>query len=109
MAAMAKKKSQNKKHKFKYAEPPTGVNSPASADKQGEAAGANQTNRVAVPSTRPYVKAGAVADTRDFSYVGHDLRRIAILAGLLLALEIALWYLFGHTGLGNTVYNLVKV
>lgn len=54
------------------------------------------------------VSTGA-ATVRDFSYVLVDLRRTAILAGSLVIFQIVLWYLFTHTGLGPSVYNLVKV
>ena len=54
-------------------------------------------------------QAVAAGPTRDFSYVGGDLRRIMILAVVLVGIEFALWFLFTHTGVGNQVYNLVKV
>jgi hypothetical protein len=104
---MAKKKSQNKKHKFKYAEPTSGVGQASQVVQSSEVI-STQLNRSAAPQGRP-ARVQSLADTRDFSYVGQDLRRIGVLAGSLLALEIALWYLFGHTGIGSTVYNLVSV
>ena len=54
-------------------------------------------------------QAVAIGPIRDFSYVGSDLRRILILAVGLVGIELALWFLFTHTGVGNQVYNLVKV
>ncbi len=104
MSAMAKKKSQNKKHKFKYAEP-TGLM--AGAGSKSQSVGAVPTGEV---STLKVARAGAVVSSgRDFSYVGRDVRRIGIYAVSLVALEVLLWFLFGHTGLGATVYNLVQV
>lgn len=50
-----------------------------------------------------------VVQGRDFSYVISDLRRILALGASLVVAELALWYLFGHTGLGKSVYNLVNV
>jgi len=47
--------------------------------------------------------------TRDFSYVSIDLARIAVLAVLLVGLELVLWLLFTHTGVGSAVYSFVKV
>jgi hypothetical protein len=106
MCPMAKKK-QAKKHKFKYAEPSTLVGTWPTADAPavlGKAVGASRTG---VPAK---LGAGAVAaTTRDFSYVGADLRRIAVFGISLVILELALWFLFNHTGLGNTVYSFVKV
>jgi hypothetical protein len=100
MAAMAKKKHSNKKHRFKYAEPSTlaaqapAVPSPA----------VNQAETQAPKPATSVAQAGTV--TRDFSYVRGDLRRIAVLGGSLIALELILWYLFGHTSVGPSVYNL---
>jgi hypothetical protein len=108
MAAMAKKKSQNKKHKFKYAEPTSSVISAGAPATQPNEAATTQPSRVIAPAGRP-VRVVAALDTRDFSYVGQDLRRVGVMAGSLLALEVILWYLFGHSGLGSAVYNLIKV
>lgn len=99
---MAKKK-QTKKHKFKYAAPTAGVGAPIAV--------ANEP--AAIPASRPVksrpsqTQTGVV--TRNFTYVGHDVRRVAIFAGGLIGVELILWWSFGHTGLGNAVYNLVHV
>jgi len=62
--------------------------------------------QVAQPgSGRSAIAVGA----RDFSYVSRDVRRIGVLAITLVVLELVLWYLFAHTGVGDTVYNLVNV
>jgi hypothetical protein len=90
---MAKKKSSkaNRKHQFKYASPQT-------------------TATAVVAKTSP---AGGVAtgtaDERDFRYVGVDLRRIAWLGGSLILLQFVLWYIFTHTGVGPSIYNLVQI
>jgi hypothetical protein len=103
MAAMAKKKTQSKKHKFKYAESGGSVvGSPHT-----EAMVHDHTSEAVSP--RPDRAASIVSAGRDFSYVGADLRRIMVMAAFLIALEVALWGLLGHTGLGNSVYQLVKV
>ena len=95
---MAKKK-QTKKHNFKYAAPATGVTT-AVPTPVGTIAG----EAVIAPKRAPGVVAG-----RNFAYVGHDLRRVGLLGGGLVAVELILWWAFGHTGLGNAVYNLVHV
>ena len=100
---MAKKKQSGKKHRFKYAAPttapaaPTAVSGPATA----EAAAPMATK---VPS-----RGRDSAVVRDFGYVGRDLRRVGVLAVSLIAVELILWYTFGHTSLGTTVYSWVKV
>lgn len=98
---MAKKKNQSKKHKFKYADPTASVMS-VPAGGSGEAASVSN----APAKARQAVAAGP---TRDFSYVVSDLRRILVLAVVLVGLELVLWYLFTHTGIGHQAYSLVKV
>lgn len=49
------------------------------------------------------------ADTLEFNYVGRDVKRILILAVGLVLLQLVLWYLFEHTGLGPAVYRLIKL
>lgn len=93
---MAKKKSKNKKHSFKYAEPTTATPAQSAS---GPAARPATPNRAAAP----------VAAMRDFSYLPGDLRRLALFAGGLVLVELVLWYLFAHTGLGPAVDGLVKV
>jgi hypothetical protein len=101
---MAKKK-QTKKHKFKYAAPTTGaLNAPAVGT---TAAASGVTTEV---SAKPVQTVGLVTSTgRNFAYVGQDLSRVGIFAVSLIAAELVLWWLFGHTGLGSSVYNLVHV
>jgi hypothetical protein len=99
---MAKKNKPSKKHSLKYAQPTTGV-------------GTGVTPAPAAPKAttttpaRPAAGAAAVASGRDFSFVAADLRRIAIFAVGLVGIELVLWYLLNHTGLGQAVYNLVSV
>jgi hypothetical protein len=97
---MAKKKTQGKKHKFKYVEPTSNLGTVAPQANAGISDGAQSRIR--------QVAAVGGAPSRDFSYVGRDLRRISILLLSLVVLELVLWYLFSHTGLGNAVYNLVQ-
>ncbi|HEY2003835.1 MAG TPA: hypothetical protein VGH44_01850 [Candidatus Saccharimonadia bacterium] len=99
---MAKKKNQPKKHKFKYTDavPAETAMVPASPEALADA--------VTVAPTKSR-QAAVAGPTRDFSYVSVDLGRIAVLAVVLVGLELVLWLLFTHTGVGNTVYNLVNV
>ena len=102
MAAMAKKKKQAKKHSFKYIDP-TAASVVASA-------GATQTATTEGAAAAPGKPRREVAvTTRDFSYVNSDLRRIGVLAASLVALEVVLWLLFTHSGVGNSVYSWFKV
>jgi len=100
---MAKKK-QSKKHKFKYTEPTTSFRNSDVADSGSSA----HVKFSATANGSQYLKP-ADGYGRDFSYVVNDLRRIVILGGSLVVAEVALWYLFAHTGLGSAVYSLVKV
>ena len=94
---MAKKKNQGKKHRFKYA-----------ASSEVASLSVSSSATISSPVAQKRVVA-STANIRDFSYVSEDLRRIAVWAGSLVALEVVLWYVFGHTGVGNSVYQLVQV
>ena len=96
---MAKKKNHNKKHKFKHAEPLAVVQV------------AGETSQVAegVSGAVQKPRRGQTASARDFSYVAGDLRRILALAGILVAVQVVLWWVLTHSGFGNSVYGLFKV
>jgi hypothetical protein len=100
---MAKKK-QGKKHKFKYSTP--------AVPGQSGTVGVDLPKRAATARVQPGIHArtpvAASGPSRDFSYVGADLRRIGILAACLVALELVIWFVFGHTGVGNAVYQMVQ-
>lgn len=95
---MAKKKTSTKKHRFKYAQP-TGLSE----------------NSMSTPASSPTATGGhrpvaaTIAPGEDYSYVGRDLRRLSVLAVSLLAIELIIWVLFGHTGLGDTVDSWIHV
>lgn len=97
------KKKQTKKHKFKHGEQSAGVISPAES-------GAISKPKAVVsgPSISKQTTGSGSITARDFSYVASDLRKILVLALSLLGLELVLWFLFAHTGLGNTVYNSIQ-
>jgi hypothetical protein len=95
MAAMAKKK-QSKKHKFKYTEPVMGMGGGATVYE------ASRPGDLRAPQTR-----AAAGNHRDYSYVGSDMRRIVVLAGTLVGVELAIYYLVSHSALGITLSHLV--
>jgi hypothetical protein len=97
---MAKKKNIGKKHRFKHAEP-----SAAILDSSESGKGVSE----AAVASRPRPTGGVAVVERDFSYVPIDLRRIGMMAAGFLCLQLILWYMFGHTSIGNAIYNLVQV
>ena len=105
MAAMAKKK-QSKKHRFKYTEPSVAAGLQAAGGRLSE-------SHVQAAATAGKVtadqSAGLAVGVRDFSYVGTDVRRIAMLAVWLVALEAILWYVFTHTGVGASFYSSFSI
>ena len=103
LPAMAKKK-QSKKHKFKYSEPTNQLRASETLSVPTLKSDGTQNAVLRPPAGRL-----AGQPTRDFSYVTTDLRRILVLGASLVLAEVLLWYLFGHTGLGSTIYNLVNV
>jgi len=70
------------------------------------AAAAAAASATVQPRTRPAASAESVAR---WSYVRADVRQIAILFGVCVGLELLLWYLFEHSGLGSSIYSLVKL
>jgi hypothetical protein len=60
------------------------------------------------PSTKPAAANRPVTIDRA-SYVGGDLRRVGILIVACVVLEAILWFLFNHTGLGNTIYSHINL
>jgi hypothetical protein len=102
MAPMAKKKNQSKKHKFKYSEPTSEMSASVTQTPAPVTASNGAT------ATRPQAQAVA-ASTRDFSYVISDLKRISVLLASLVVFELVLWYLFHHTGVGDSVRSVIKL
>lgn len=104
---MAKKK-QSKKHRFKYTEPSVAAGLHAGGGRVSDAE--IKANQVSVSKRVGAATAAKSAiGIRDFSYVGVDVRRIALFAVCLVALEAFLWYLFAHTGVGGVVYSSFSV
>ena len=63
---------------------------------------------LAAPAPEAPQSAVKAVDPR-WAYVRRDVTRVGILAGVCVLIELALWYLFNHTGLGDAVYRLIKI
>jgi hypothetical protein len=100
MSPMAKKKNIGRKHRFKHAEPSAAF---LGSSDSGKGVSAD------IETGRPRTAGGVAVAERDFSYVPVDLRRIGMMATGFLCLQLLMWYLFGNTSIGNTIYNLVQV
>lgn len=100
---MAKKKYNSKKHRFKNVEDPLHPGDQTPIEHSVVTAVSNSRDKTV--SSKPV----AFADTRDFSYVTGDLRRIAVMAVVFVGVEIILNYVLLHTALGTAIYQLVKV
>ena len=98
------KKNTAKKHKFKHVESGAGSRAPETLAQGVAAPGTPRTNTL-----KSQAAGAASVSTRDFSYVGGDLRRIGVMAAALVALELALYYVIVYTPAGAAIYNLVKV
>ncbi len=99
---MSKKKNR-KKHQFKHTAPP----SVQTEGVQTQAMGQQGSN--SKPLAPRKSSNAALAGVDNFDYVPGDIKRVAILAFGFITLQMILWYLFNHTGLGAHVYGLVKL
>lgn len=100
---MSKKKLQ-KKHAFRHTSTTstsTRVDDHSHATPSAEA--------IKAPVKQASALASSPAGLGDFTYVGRDLRKIAILAIGFVAGEFILWYLMNYTSLGAMVYGILKV
>lgn len=90
-AMASKKKSASKKHKFKATNiAPEMLDGAISGKAAAGVVGGSAATR---------------ENSYEFAYVSGDLFRIAVSAVLLAAMQLALWYLFSHTGMGSSVYG----
>ncbi len=99
---MAKKKKSHKLHKknqFKDA-------SPTNSATTGEA---QVKPTPVVAATKGVNSASLNYEIANLHLIKRDIRKVALLAGFFVALQLVLWFLFEHTGLGNAVYHLIKV
>lgn len=84
---MAKKK-HNKKHSFQHKNAPATVVAPVAGSKVA-----------AKPTTMP----------NEWAEVAGDVRRALILAGIFIALMIALWYFLDVSTFGKNLYNSIQL
>jgi hypothetical protein len=90
--------SSKKKHRKKQFKP----HRPSAP--QATPAAVSQPSAVVAPvPTTPNITVPHLALIR------HDVRRVVVLATGFVMLQALLWYLFTHTGVGNTVYGLIKL
>jgi uncharacterized membrane protein len=75
---------------------------PSKSEPKAEKATASQSS--ATSNT-----AVGLASAAEWVFVSRDVRRIGILAAVCIGLQLALAYLFSHTGLGDSVYFLIKL
>jgi len=99
---MAKKKNQNRKHKFKYTEP-------ASKSASGNQETGQSQTALVTPVPKSVVLPRPLLSTRDFSYVSRDVAKIVILATFLIILELILRFVLGNTPLGKAIYSLIQL
>ena len=98
---MAKKKHPTKKHSFKHGDRASPVPSIGVPD-------VNDTPGAVTPAAMRATSL-TTADGRDFSYVGHDMRRLLGFSSVLVAVEIALWLIVEFTAFGKQIYDSIKL
>jgi hypothetical protein len=99
------KKKKTKKRRLQA--PAAAVHGTPAAPSPGVTASSESASVATASIDRSKPSAEAV-DPR-VAYVGNDLRRIGIIGGLCILLELVLWYLLSHTNLGDAVYHLIKL
>ena len=102
---MSKKKSR-KKQQFKYGQ---AQQKPAPAVVGGETGVERPALQAMQPSKGQAKQSQALAGVDDFSYVRQDLIRVASFAALCAGIELVVWLLFRHTGLGTKIYSLFTI
>ena len=50
----------------------------------------------------------SITAVNDTAFVLPEVRKVLLLAATFIAVEVLLWVVFTHTGLGNTIYTAVK-
>lgn len=79
------------------------------APSSGPTVSTEATEVAAAPLAAKAVKRRQVAEsTEDLDYVRADLRRIAVIVTICLAVEVILWFVM-RTALGDHIYNLVSL
>ncbi len=103
---MAKKKKSQRKRNLAYANRQAGkAQIHASKEAAVESSQPQEQVAKAKPVSKSSVEAAGLAPQK-LAFIKHDLRTIALLAAGCIALELVLWYLLQHTGLGTTVFGV---
>jgi hypothetical protein len=102
---MAKKKSHKKRHNIKAKKQSASSITPSTS----QVAAAVSTTSASVAVAPAVVKNTTASTDSKLLYVRRDLVRIVWLVSGFVALELVLWYLFDHTGLGSSIYSLIKI
>jgi ABC-type Fe3+ transport system permease subunit len=100
MVPMVKKKT-HKKQSFKYAQPTHSTESSATSVVSDTAVIRSSSSIGARPSS--------IVTTVDNPFLSQDLAKLGVIAVALVVIEFGLWFAFGHTSLGSTIYNLYKI
>jgi hypothetical protein len=101
---MSKKSKVAKKHRFKYAQPTTETASRAASAKPEAAVTGKPEVAASTPPT-----ASAPTLGRDMSHVNRDVRRLSLLLGSLVVLELMLWWVLDSTVFGQAILDMVKL
>lgn len=95
---MSKKKKSQKKHQFKYAEAKSATASPAQS-----------SANLSAPTSSAAAKQTSLGyQVANLELIKGDVRKVLVLAGSFVLLQLVLWFVFGHTSLGSGVYHLIK-
>lgn len=96
---MAKKKKAHRKTNFSYTEAAGRSSSPRSSSNQSESS---------TKSTEAIVKPISSDEVVSLTVVRTDLKQVFKLAIGFIVLELVLWYVLQHTGLGTQLYSHFK-
>ena len=67
-----------------------------------------QGPQAAAPKATVKSSQSVVNDVNSTAFVGVEVRKVLLLAALFIGLEVVLWIVFTHTGIGDTIYRTVK-
>ena len=107
---MARKKKTRKRGQRRRSQPATAAPVTQASEPSATPVGPSRPTApaLAVSAAGPS-RVSAGADTDRWLYVRGDLRRIGLFASMCVIVEVVLWLLFNHTGLGTAVYSLIKL
>lgn len=106
MAIMAKKKRPHHSKKHKHQAKPTAVQASPKVIEQVK----NEVNQQKAPMPSASSALSPVKERSDsLGYVKVEVKRVALLAAIFIAIELALWLILANTSLGPSVYRLIKI